>query len=246
MTRAKHSPLYVTKDLIENRYKGAEVIFLAGSVGRGEATSFSDIDIVVVYPKIEKAYRESFYHLEWPVEAFVHDPETLKYFFYETDRPTGSSTLAEMVYDGIATPQATPFSEGLKKMAADVLLSGPPELSRSDIEDRRYHISERIDDLRDPRSKHELLAAASFMYGELADYYFRSRNEYSATGKAILKRMKKSDPVFYRRYTEAFDQLFTVGQAGKVIELAEELLAPQGGLLFDQYRRDAGANERKR
>ena len=60
MTRAKHSPLYVTKDLIENRYKGAEVIFLAGSVGRGEATSFSDIDIVVVYPKIEKAYRESF------------------------------------------------------------------------------------------------------------------------------------------------------------------------------------------
>src|SRR3954470_21373245 len=67
MTR-KHSPLFVTKDLLENRYKGAEVIFLAGSVMRGEATDFSDIDVVVVYPKIDKAFRESFYHLDWPVE----------------------------------------------------------------------------------------------------------------------------------------------------------------------------------
>jgi hypothetical protein len=242
MTR-KHSPLFVTKDLLETRYKGAEVIFVAGSVMRGEATEHSDLDLVVVYPKIEQAFRESFYHLEWPIEAFVHDPKTLKQFFYDIDQPTGTSTLAEMVYDGLETPTASAFSDELKKMAGDVLQTGPPALTPAEIEDRRYHLSERLDDLRMPRSKIELFATASFFFGEIADYYFRINRQYSATGKAILKKLKKSDPAFYRRFTEAFDQLFSTGQSKLVIELTEELLAPHGGLLFDQYRREAATTD---
>ncbi len=242
MTR-KHSPLFVTKDLLDTRYKGAEVIFLAGSVMRGEATEHSDLDIVVIYPKLQQAFRESFYHLEWPVEAFVHDPKTLKQFLYEIDQPTGTSTLAEMVYDGLETPSATPFSDELKKMAGDVLQAGPPPLTQAEIEDRRYHLSERLDDLRLPRSKIELFATASFMFGEVADYYFRSQNQYSATGKSILKKLKKADPAFYRRFTDSFEQLFSTGQGKMVIDLTEELLAQNGGLLFDQYRRDAASVE---
>jgi predicted nucleotidyltransferase len=245
MTLAKTSPLFVTKDLLETRYHGAEVIFVAGSVMRGEATAYSDIDIVVIFPKIQKAYRESFYHMEWPVEAFVHDPDTLQYFFHEIDRPTGTATLAEMVYDGIEVPQATPFSENLKSLAAVFLREGPPKLSQQEIEDRRYHLSERLDDLRDPRSKADLYATASAIYAELAEYYFRSRNEFSSTGKAILKRMKKSDPNFMRRFMDAFETLYTQAQPGKVIELCEELLMPQGGLLFDKYRRDAEGGRRR-
>jgi hypothetical protein len=244
LTRAKHSPVYVTKDLMENRYKGAQVIFLAGSVMRGEASTYSDIDIVVVYPKIERAYRESFFHLEWPVEAFVHDPETLRYFIHDVDRPQGSSTLAEMVFEGLETPAPTPFSEALKKMASEVLHLGPPALTEHQILDRRYHISELVDDIREPRTRQELNAAACSIYSELADYFFRSRGQFSSVGKAILKRMKRSDAAFFRRFTEAFDLLFATGRAEKVIELAEELLAPQGGMLFDGYRRDVPANWR--
>ncbi|MCM2282081.1 MAG: nucleotidyltransferase domain-containing protein, partial [Bdellovibrionaceae bacterium] len=212
MTRAKYSPLYVTKDLIENRYKGAEVIFLAGSVMRGEASTYSDVDIVVVFPKVDRAYRESFYHLEWPVEAFVHDPETLRHFFQDIDRPEGNCTLAEMVHEGIATPEPSSFSEGLKAMAAKVLREGPPPLARAEIDNRRYMISELVDDVREPRSRHELVASATRLYAELADFFFRSSGLYSASGKAILKRMKKADPAFFRQFTESFDALFMSGQ----------------------------------
>ncbi len=240
MTRAKYSPLFVTKDLLENRYKGAEVIFLAGSVMRGEASTYSDVDIVVVFPNVERAYRESFYHLEWPVEAFVHDPETLRHFFEDVDWPEGNCTLAEMVHEGIETPGATSFSEGLKSMASKVLAEGPPKLAPSDIDDRRYLISELVDDVRDPRSRHELVASATRLYAELADFHFRSRGNYSASGKAILKRLKKADPAFLRSFTEAFDALFISGGGpAKVIELTEALLAPYGGFLFGGYRRDA-------
>jgi hypothetical protein len=50
--------------------------------------------------------------------------------------------------------------------------------------------------------------------------------------------MKRRDPVFARRFGDAFDLLFAEGQANQVILLGEELMAPQGGVLFEGYRRD--------
>jgi predicted nucleotidyltransferase len=67
------------------RYPEASVLFAAGSIVRGEGTVHSDLDLVVVYPALAAAYRESFVLDRLPVEAFVHDPETLEYFFVEVD-----------------------------------------------------------------------------------------------------------------------------------------------------------------
>lgn len=244
MTRATHSPMFVTKELLETRYQGAETIFVAGSVVRGEATTYSDLDLVVLYPKIKAAYRESFFHRDWPVEAFIHDPETLRYFFQKVDRPIGRATLAEMISEGQEIPGPSEFSDQVKKLAIDVLREGPPPLSEGEIQDLRYHISELIDDIREPRSKQELIAAATLAYNELANYYFRASRNWTGSGKALLKRMRKTDPVFARRFSEAFDVLFAAGQPARVIELAEELLAQQGGFLFDGYRRDVSADWR--
>lgn len=243
--RATHSPLYVTKDLLETRYKGAETIFVAGSVVRGEASTYSDLDLVVVYPKVSAAYRESFFHLDWPVEAFIHDPETLRYFFEQVDRPIGRATLAEMISEGFEVPGPTKFSDEVKQLATRTLREGPPALSDEELQDLRYHISELIDDIREPRTRQELIAAATLVYNELAEYYFRSHKGWTGSGKAILKRMKKTDPAFARRFAEAFDVLFATGQPSRVIDLAEELLSSSGGFLFEGYRRDVPPDWRK-
>jgi len=227
----------VTKDLLENRYRGADVIFLAGSVMRGEASTYSDIDIVVIFPKLESAYRESFFHLEWPVEAFVHDPETLRYFLERIDRQAASATLADMVFEGIETPAPTELSTQLKAMAESYLQRGPLEWTKAEIEDLRYQISELIDDIREPRSRPELMAAGSAIYPILAEFFLRSKGQFVSRGKAILKRLKRVDPGFSRRFADAFELLFQSGRGEKIIELAEELLAPHGGLLFDGYKR---------
>ena len=62
----------------------------------------------------------------------------------------------------------------------------------------------------------------------------------------MIKRLKKTDPAFARRFLEAFDVLFATGRQDKVVELAEETLASVGGPLFDGYRREAKADWRKR
>ena len=80
MKSSTHSPLFVTKELFETRYQGANAIFVTGSVVRGEATAHSDLDLVILFPKVERAYRESFIHKGWPVEAFIHDPRNTSVF----------------------------------------------------------------------------------------------------------------------------------------------------------------------
>src|SRR3954468_19644562 len=71
MNRA--DPLTTASAIIARRYEGAAVTFLAGSVVRGEDTDTSDLDLVVVYERIDAAFRDSFIYAGWPVEAFVHD-----------------------------------------------------------------------------------------------------------------------------------------------------------------------------
>lgn len=242
--RTTHSPLYVTKELFETRYRGANAIFVAGSVVRGEASTYSDLDLVILYPKVEIAYRESFIHKGWPVEAFIHDPETLRYFFEQVDPMIARPTLAEMVSEGLVVPAATELTADMKRLAGESLKAGPPELTEEEIQDRRYHISELIDDIREPRTRQELIATATLIYNELADYYFRVRRGWTGSGKAILKRLKKEDPAFSRKFSEAFDVLFSTGQPRRVIDLAEEIMAPQGGFLFEGYRRDTPAHWR--
>ncbi len=68
----------------DRRYADAAAVFAAGSIVRGEGTAFSDLDLVVVYPRLPCAYRKSFRCEGYPVEAFVHDPETLPTSFWRS------------------------------------------------------------------------------------------------------------------------------------------------------------------
>jgi predicted nucleotidyltransferase len=64
----------VAKEILESKYPDASAMFLAGSIVRGESTSYSDLDLVVIFDKLPTAHRESFYSQGFPIEAFIHDP----------------------------------------------------------------------------------------------------------------------------------------------------------------------------
>ncbi len=236
MIRATHSPLFVVRELLETRYQGAVLAFMAGSVVRGEASTYSDIDLVVIYDHIEQPFRESFIHKDWPVEAFVHDSDSLQEWF-ATDAQQGRSSLLEMISEGLEVPAASQLSTELKKQAEKLILQGPIALTGEEIEDRRYRISNLLDDIRDPRSREELIAAAAVLYKELADFYLRGRTLWSAEGKTVLRRLRKADPAFLRRFSEAFEALYTQNQISKAVALTEDLLNEHGGVLFEGYRR---------
>ena len=245
ITRLPDNLVHVTEEILARKYPDARMIFLAGSIVRGEGTPDSDLDLVVIFDKLPHAYRESFYFQDFPVEVFAHDPETLNYFFYEVDRPSGIPSLAQMVLEGIEVPGPGELSHSLKQLAASVMELGPPPLSQEDVCKSRYAVTSLVDDIRHPRSREELIAAGTELYQTLADYYFRAHNLWSARGKAIPRILQHTSPDLYLRYSADFDELFVNGKPGKVIALAEEILAPNGGFLFADHKLEAPASFRK-
>jgi len=235
----------ITRQILDDRYPGADVIFLAGSLLRGEGTPYSDLDLVVIFEQLPHAWRESFNFQGYPVEAFVHDPETFNYFIFEFGRPSGHSSMAHMVAEGVEVPGPTKISQSLKRITADLIAMGPPKLSDEDERKLRYTITNLIDDIRQPRSREELLASGAELYGALANYYFRANGLWSAVNKSILRRLGKADPELCSRFREGFDKLFAGGKSDKVIALAEEILKRHGGFLFDGYKREASTDCRK-
>jgi predicted nucleotidyltransferase len=221
------------------RYPDADAVLAAGSILRGEGTASSDLDLVVVYARLPSAYRESFRFEGYPVEAFVHDPETLTYFSLEVDRPAGVPVLAQMIAEGVEIPSPNDLSCALKKQAAGVIVAGPPALDAETEQRLRYAVTDMLDDLRSPRSRAELIGTAAQLYGHLADYHLRRLGLWSARGKAIPRTLHRVDPDLCARYGRSFDRLFEQSDPSEVIQLAEELLEAAGGLLFDGYRADA-------
>lgn len=233
------------KRIRDQKYGDAAAVLLAGSIVRGEGTAYSDLDLVVVYPRVPCAYRESFRFEEYPVEAFVHDPETLAYFFLDVDRPSGVPSLPQMVFEGIEIPEPTDASRSSKELAASVLAMGPPPLSPQALERLRYGITDLVDDMRAPRSHEELLGTGAALFESLANYYLRSHGLWAGKGKSIPRALTRADSKLAGRYGRCFNDLFAHGNTGGVIALAEELLEPGGGLLFDGYRLDAPGEWRR-
>jgi len=234
----KVSPYEVAKELLTGRFRGAELVFVAGSFLRGEETAFSDIDLVVVYPRLERAYRESFLFNSWPVEAFVHDRETLSHFFNEVDAPSGIPSLPNMVVEGVALPEGHPWSGALKSQADRIIGRGPEKWSVQQLDNARYGITDLLEDLRAPRSRFEGQAVVAQLHEQLGDFWFRAQGRWSASGKQIPRRMAKLNPEFAQSWVDAFGRAFG-GEPGQIVTFAEEVLQPYGGVLFDGHRREA-------
>lgn len=244
MSMTRIDPVEAARRIRRERYAGARVLFLAGSVMRGEGTPASDLDLVVVYERVPHAYREAFVYEGWPVEAFVHDPETLNYFFQESDRREGVPSLARMVLEGREIPEPGDFSARMKGMAAALIEAGPLRWGEEDVRRARYRLTDAVDDIRHPRAPEELVATGAQLYGLAADFYLRSRNLWAASRKSIPPRLREVDADFAARFCRAFDGLFAGKRPEPVVALVEEMLGPFGGFLFDGYRDDAHADKR--
>jgi len=238
------SALKTASELYAQRYSDAAVVLLAGSVVRGEATEHSDLDLIVVYEVVEQARRESFHYDSWPVEAFIHDPKTLDYFFRKVDSPSGVPSLPDMVASGVEVSEPNETSNKIKILARSILDEGPPVWTDDDKVNSRYKITDMIDDIRSPRSVHELRATLMYLYPAISDHFFRSKGNWSAKGKSIPRKLAAIDPQFAEQFTAAFDAALTTGDTKELIQLSAALLEPDGGFYFDGDSRLAPKNWR--
>ena len=229
--------LSAARECFATRFSGASHMFVSGSIMRGEGNDFSDIDLVVIYPKLARAWRVSFVMDGFPVEAFVHDAETLAYFF-EKDMESGAPVIVDMVANGVIVGVGSELANAMQQHARIVLGEGPKPLAGESYDTMRYFLSDLADDLRADRPANEIAAIAAQLYPRLIDLILLGRNQWTGKGKWGPRLLKRFDPTLAEIAATAFTDAVHGNQAA-LLSLADQEMAKHGGSYFDGYRIDA-------
>ncbi|PDT00737.1 nucleotidyltransferase [Rhizobium chutanense] len=228
---------------LASRYAGAAFTYVSGSIMRGEGTAFSDIDLVVVFPSLDRAWRESFTEDGFPVEAFVHDPQTLAHYLH-ADADSGYAIMVNMVATGSIVGPDIERARLIQAKAAEVLAVGPKPLDGPNYDMLRYQVTDLADDLRGARPPGEIAAIAAALYQKLADLILLGRGVWAGRGKWAPRLMKKLDARLAAEFDVAF-RLAVQGDGARFLALADRELALHGGRCFDGFRQDAPLEARR-
>jgi hypothetical protein len=240
-----HEAIENATTLFNSRYHGAEFCVASGSIIQGVGTKYSDLDLIVVFSTIEAAYRESFLLDDMPVEAFVHDYETLQSFMDE-DLAEGCASMQHMLATGKIIPCETLSAINLQRYARNVISSGLMKSDPEKIEALRYAASDLIDDLRGDRPINEQRAILYSIYHTLGELRLRASGEFLSSGKRLARKLKDCDPEF----TDKIEAVMAASHVGHIssieIDMLLSLLQSLGGYLFDGNKRFAPITKRKK
>ncbi|MGO8086649.1 nucleotidyltransferase domain-containing protein [Rhizobium leguminosarum] len=232
--------LAVARHCIASRFAGAAFAYVVGSIMRGEGTTFSDIDLVVVFPSLQRAWRESFTADRFPVEAFAHDPQTLAHYLHQ-DADSGYPIMVNMVATGCIVGSDIDSARVIQAKAASMLAAGPKPLAGESYDMLRYQVTDLADDLRGDRPPE---AIAALLYQKLADLILLGRGAWTGRGKWAPRLMKKLDAQLAAEFDAAF-RLAVVGDGTRFLALADRELALHGGRYFEGFRQDAPLEARR-
>jgi hypothetical protein len=242
---SREKALAVADALFSSRYAGASFCIAAGSIIRGNGLPWSDLDLVVIFDSLEAAWRESFWSDGVPVEAFVHDVETIQAFL-DDDFAAAHVAMIDMVATGVTIPTESDRSFALKNYAQRLLDNGPEMLNEATIDALRYSISDLVDDLRADRPIHEERSILYALYQKMGELRLRRSARFSASGKHLARSLRECDLGFAERLEGVMAQAHVHGASPDDVNELLRLLEQLGGYLFDGYHRPAPRDKRKR
>lgn len=238
----RNDPLPTIQKLIKERYPDAKAIFWAGSVAANQGTSASDLDLVIAYESLPHAYREAFIYDGWPIDAFIHDLDTLRYFCGKLEASDGKPAFINMILQGQEILEQNSVSIEAKSIAADALANGPDSWTQAQIDKERFLITDIMDDIKSPKNKEEQIISAVHLFEPLLQFYFRTQKKWTASGKSLIRLFKQENPELAEEWVSAFESLVKTGDSTAVETVVTKILEPYGGYLWDGFRSDAPAD----
>ncbi len=239
----RRAAIEAARRILVDRYRSAAAV-VAGSRLRGSADASSDLDFFVLFDTLPNAYRESFLWDGVPVEAFVNDPGTLRWFL-RADVENGRPVMIDMVAGGEVVGPDPGLAGPLRVEAEALRAAGPPPLDEAALRTLRYRITDLLDDLRGPRPGAEVRSIGCALHALTADLALRGRGRWAARGKWIPRDLHSLDPALAGRFDGAFRALFAADDLAPIFALLRDELCRHGGPLFDGDRRDAPAEWRR-
>lgn len=220
--------------IIKPQFLNCDVALLGGSVARGEETKTSDLDIVIIDSNLSKCYRESFMSNGWPVEVFVHNFTTYKEYF-KSDCKRGKPTLPQLVSEGIILKGELETVTSLKQEAQQLIDQGPEKWSEGLIRQKRYFLTDALDDFIGATKREEELFIANLLADLVHEFVLRVNGQWVGNSKWFIRVLRKYDSSFAEQFVEAFDHFYRTGEKKKLIAFVEKTLENYGGRLFEGF-----------
>ncbi|WP_328634922.1 nucleotidyltransferase domain-containing protein [Streptomyces sp. NBC_00356] len=227
------------EQLVRSRFPDARAAFLAGSVLTERRTPRSDLDIVVLLSGPPAPFRESLFHEGWPVELFVQT-EAVWHRFADQETAKRSSSLLSMCAEGLLLSDADGIGAALRAEARRRWAAGPPPASESELEDRRYALTDTLDDLEgcaDPLERTYLVAHLLDRASELA---LLAGGHWLGGGKWLSRRLADADAELHHRLASSATAALSGadGAVDRFADVVREILESAGGACWAGYRRD--------
>lgn len=217
------------------RFPECHAAFLAGSVVRGDATSTSDLDIVVVIDHPEAPFRESLLFEGWPVEIFVHTSESVRRYF-ASDAERRMPSLPVMVVEGAVLVNQAGAADALRAEAQTLLAAGPAPLDAQALTNQRYFVTDLLDDFEGSAVHAESFFIAAELAVRAIDLWLGLHQQWTGRGKWAMRALRRHDPVQADRLAAALQALDSSGNKQPLVDFVEGVLAPAGGRLFAGFK----------
>lgn len=223
----------IARAFVEEKHPGASASILGGSAASGTATSTSDLDIAVLYPDGHSNYAETTRFRGWPVESFVHTPESL-HFWYQKEAEERRPVIADLCANGILLTDDG--SGGIWQSGARTQMAQRPRpLTGPERDSRRYSLSALLDDLSGSKSGAEAFMLSADTFHDAADLLLLETRGWLGGGKWVLRRLAQSDHELATRLrTWAADPK---RDPESLIVLAHEVLDISGGYIQEGFVR---------
>jgi hypothetical protein len=221
--------------VVEEHHADARAAFLGGSVVTERRTENSDLDLVVVLHGAPAPYRSSFRRHGWPVEMFVHTEETW-HAFVDREVPQRRSPLLFMCADGLLLLDVDGTGERMADTCRRLVAAGPPPATVEEIEDRRYAITDLLDDLAACTDRSERLFICSELTVRTAELALAVGGSWSAGGKWLARLLDTAAPGLNARLHNGVQQALE-GRPEHLVGVVDSVLEQGGGRLWAGYRR---------
>ncbi|WP_328333370.1 nucleotidyltransferase domain-containing protein [Streptomyces sp. NBC_00455] len=163
----------------------------------------SDLDIVVLLYGAPAPYRASSHHGGWPVELFVHTEATWS-AYVEREVRKRRSPLLWMCADGLLLFDTDGVGTRIAAEARNLTTAGPPSAPGEELDERRYAITDLLDDLAGSADQTERLFMVNELSRRAGELALAIAGSWGGGGKWLARRLEPWNQGSTCTYIEAF------------------------------------------
>jgi hypothetical protein len=220
------------------RVPDARGAILAGSALGPERTFTSDLDVVVFVASGEPSFRETVFELGWLAELFVLSPDSYDYFC-RVEIAQRRSPLVHMCANGVVLFSRDGVAETRQGQAKSLWADGPPPLQPGELDERRYRLSDLLDDFEGTHDDAELAFIVASLIQETAELDLSARGQWLGTAKWLARQLSHHDPDLATRLSDAAALALGKGERRALSSAVTDVLNRVGGPLSIGYRQDS-------